>query len=65
MGLEVGEVVQKIMGHQAEVVDTLGEAVVLVSTKPEVEGARTADCSSLSGGNINDDGAVQINEWLG
>ena len=23
------------------------------------------DCSGLSGGNINDDGAVQINEWLG
>ena len=30
------------MGHQAEVVDTLGEAVVLISTKPGVEGARTA-----------------------
>ena len=42
VGLVVGEVVQKIMGHQAEVVDTLGEAVVLISTRPEVEGARTA-----------------------
>ena len=40
--MEVGEVVQKIMGHQAEVVDTLGEAVVLIRTRPEVEGARTA-----------------------
>ena len=40
MGLEVGEVVQKIMGHQAEVVDTLGGAVVLIITKPEVEEAR-------------------------
>ena len=33
--MEVGEVVQKIMGHQAEVVDTLGGAVVLIITKPE------------------------------
>ena len=40
VGLEVGEVVQKIMGHQAEVVDTLGGAVVLIITKPEVEEAR-------------------------
>ena len=56
MGLEAGEEVQKIMGHQAEVVDTLGEAVVLISGE---------DCPGLSGGNIKDDGAVQINEWLG
>ena len=40
VGLEVGEEVQKIMGHQAEVVDLLGEAVVLISTRPEVEGAQ-------------------------
>ena len=37
MGLVVGEVVKKIMGHQVEMVDTRGEAVVLIITKPEVE----------------------------
>ena len=37
MGLMVGEVVQKILGHQVDVVDTLGEAVVLIITKSEVE----------------------------
>ena len=37
MALMVGEVVQKILGHQVEVVDTLGEAVVLIITKSEVE----------------------------
>ena len=41
------------MGHQAEVMDTLGEY------------CSGEDCSGLSGGNIKDDGAVQINEWLG
>ena len=40
--LVVGVVVQKIMGHQVEVVGTLGEAVVLISTKPEAEEARIA-----------------------
>ena len=40
--LVVGVVVQKIMGHQVEVVGTLGEAVVLINTKPEVEEARIA-----------------------
>ena len=29
--------VKKIMGHQVEMVDTRGEAVVLIITKPEVE----------------------------
>ena len=37
MGLVVGEVVQKILGHQVEVVDTLGESVVLIISKSEVE----------------------------
>ena len=37
MGLMVGEVAQKILGHQVEVVDTLGEAVVLIITESEVE----------------------------
>ena len=38
----MGVVVQKIMGHQVEVVGTLGEAVVLINTKPEAEEARIA-----------------------
>ena len=38
----MGVVVQKLMGHQVEVVGTLGEAVVLINTKPEVEEARIA-----------------------
>ena len=37
MGLVVVEVVQKILGHQVEVVDTLGESVVLIISKSEVE----------------------------
>ena len=40
--LVVGVVVQKIMGHQVEVVGTLGEAVVLINTKLEAEEARIA-----------------------
>ena len=46
---------------------TLGEAVVLINTKPEAEEARIVegeDCSGLTGGNSNDDGAVKIDEWL-
>ena len=39
MGLEAGEVVQKIIGHQVEVVGTLGKVVVLINTKPEMEEA--------------------------
>ena len=35
----MGVVVQKLMGHQVEVVGTLGEAVVLINTKPEAEEA--------------------------
>ena len=42
VGLEAGEVVQKIIGHQVEVVGTLGKAVVLINTKPEMEEARIA-----------------------
>ena len=42
VGLEAGEVVQKIIGHQMEVVGTLGEAVVLINTKPEMDEARIA-----------------------
>ena len=42
MDLVVGVVVHKIMGHQVEVVGTLGEAVVLINTKPEAEEARIA-----------------------
>ena len=63
----MGVVVQKLMGHQVEVVGTLGEAVVLINTKPEAEEARIVegkDCSGLTGGNSNDDGAVKIDEWL-
>ena len=41
MGFEVEEVVQKRMGHQAEVVVTLGDVVVPMRNKPEVEEART------------------------
>ena len=37
----VEEVDQRIMVHQAEVVVTLGEVVVPVGIKPEVEEART------------------------
>ena len=40
VGLEAGEVVHKIIGHQVEVVGTLGEAVVLINTKPEMDEAR-------------------------
>ena len=72
MGLVVGEVVKKIMRHQVEMVDTSGEAVVLIITKPEVEEeARIAVGKTvqvyLVGTYmiINDNGAVQINEWLG
>ena len=72
MGLVVGEVVKKIMRHQVEMVDTSGEAVVLIITKPEVEEeARIAVGKTvqvyLVGTNmiIYDNGAVQINEWLG
>lgn len=39
VGLEAGEVVQKIIGHQMEVVGTLGKVVVLINTKPEMEEA--------------------------
>ena len=42
VGLEAGEVVQKIIGHQVEVVGTLGKAVVLINTKPEMDEARIA-----------------------
>ena len=42
VGLEAGEVVKKIIGHQMEVVGTLGEAVVLINTKPEMDEARIA-----------------------
>ena len=42
VGLEAGEVVQKIIGHQVEVVGTLGKAVVPINTKPEMEEARIA-----------------------
>ena len=38
--MEAGEVVQKITGHQGEVVGTLEEVVVLMRNKPEVEEAR-------------------------
>ena len=41
VGLVVGEVDQRIMVHQAEVVGTLGEVVVPVGIKPGVEEART------------------------
>ena len=41
VGLVVGEVEQRIMVHQVEVVATLGEVVVSVGNKPEVEEART------------------------
>ena len=41
MGLVVGEVDERIMVHQVEVVATLGEAVVPNGNKPEAEGART------------------------
>ena len=41
VGFEVEEVVQKRMGHQAEVVGTLGDVVVPMRNKPEVEEART------------------------
>ena len=40
VGLEAGEVVQKIIGHQMEVVGTLGEAVVLINTKQDMDEAR-------------------------
>ena len=40
--LVVGVVVQKIMGHQVGVVGTLGEALVLLNTKPEAKEARIA-----------------------
>lgn len=42
VGLEAGEVVQKIIGHQVEAVGTLGKAVVLINTKPEMDEARIA-----------------------
>ena len=41
MGLVVGEVDQRIMVHQAEVMGTLGDVVVPMRNKPEVEEART------------------------
>ena len=41
VGLVVEEVDQRIMVHQAEVVVTLGEVVVPVGIKPEVEEALT------------------------
>ena len=41
VGLVVGEVDQRIMVHQAEVVGTLEEVVVPIRNKPEVEEART------------------------
>ena len=37
----VGEVDQRIMVHQVEVVGTLGEVVVPIKNKPEAEEART------------------------
>ena len=72
MGLVAGEVVKKIMGHQVEMVDTRGEAVVLIITKPEVEEeARIAVGKTVQVYLVgtymiiyNND-AVQINEWLG
>ena len=42
VGLEAGEVIKKIIEHQVEVVGTLGEAVVLINTKPEMDEARIA-----------------------
>ena len=36
----MGVVVQELMGHQVEAMGTLGEAVVLINTKPEAEEAR-------------------------
>ena len=42
VGLEAGEVVQKIIGHQVEAVGTLGKAMVLINTKPEMDEARIA-----------------------
>ena len=72
MGLVAGEVVKKIMGHQVEMVDTRGEAVVLIITKPEVEEeARIAVGKTVQVYLVGtymiiyDNGAVQINEWLG
>ena len=47
---------------------TLGEVVVTVGIKPEVEEARYCngeDCSGFTGGNSNDNGLVQIMELLG
>ena len=37
-----GVALQELMGHQLEVLGTLGEAVVLMNTKPEAEEARIA-----------------------
>ena len=48
MGFEVEEVVQKRMGHQAEVVGTLGDVVVPMRNKPEVEEARTVMAKIVS-----------------
>ena len=40
--LVVGEGDQRTTVHQVEVEDTLGEEAVLIQTKPEGEGGRTA-----------------------
>ena len=44
----VGEVDQRIMVHQAEVVGTLGEVAVPMRNKPEVEEARTVMAKIVS-----------------
>ena len=61
--------VKKIMGHQVEMVDTRGGGSGTHNHQAGGGGGGSycsgEDCSGLSGGNINDDGAEQINEWLG
>ena len=48
VGLVAGEVDQRIMVHQAEVVGTLGEVAVPMRNKPEVEEARTVMAKIVS-----------------
>lgn len=58
---------QKITAHKVEVEDVRGEGVVPMKNKPE-EGRGSyfngEECSSLTGGNSNDDGVVQILELM-